>query len=323
MTAWLLRRLAATLAIAAAVVTLVFFAVRAAPGTPFLPPDGRRLDPAVEASLIRRFGLDRPLPAQYAAYVGRLVQGDLGESFSQRRPVRAAMADALPNTLLLALAALILDFGLGTILGIIMALRAGGRADSALGAGLLVVYSLPTFWLGLVLLLVFGQWLHWLPVGGATDPVLYDGLPLAGRIVDRLRHLALPALALGLVGAAGTALYQRGALLDALRQDFVRTAHAKGLSPRRVLLRHAWRNALLPSVTLLGIALPFVLTGSVVVETVFAWPGLGKLTADALLARDYPLVVGASLVAALLVALGSLLADAAYALLDPRLRRPA
>lgn len=321
MTAWLLRRLAATLAIVFAAVTAVFFAIRAAPGRPFLPPEGRRLNSAVEASLVRRFGLDRPLPAQYAAYLGALARGDLGESFSQRRPVRAALADAVPNTLFLAGAALAIDFIFGTLLGVLLALRRGSRTDTWLGSGLLVVYSLPTFWLGLVLLLCFGQWLHWLPVGGVTDPVLYDTLSLGGRIVDRLRHLALPALALGLVGAAGTARYQRAALLEVLDQDFVRTARAKGLSGARVLFRHALRNALLPTVTLFGLALPFLLTGSVVVETVFAWPGMGKLAADAILARDYPLVVAGALFAAVLVALGSLLADALTAALDPRTRR--
>ncbi|MGE5759743.1 MAG: ABC transporter permease, partial [Gemmatimonadota bacterium] len=184
----------------------------------------------------------------------------------------------------------------------------------------LFFYSLPTFWLGLVLLLLFGQWLHWLPVGGVTDPALHEALPLAGRVLDRLRHLVLPALTLGLVGAGGTARFQRAALLEALGQDYVRTAQAKGLTGRAVLLRHALPDALLPVISLLGLALPFLLTGAVLVETVFAWPGLGKLAADAILARDYPLVLGTVLLASLAVVAGSLLADVLTAVADPRIR---
>jgi len=318
--AWLLRRVGAALVTVLAVVTLVFFAIHLAPGTPFLPSGDRPLDPAVEAGLRARFGLDRPLGAQYVSYLGALARGDLGESFSQQRPVGEALAQALPNTLALAGSALAIDFVLGTLLGVLMAARAGRRSDRWLGAVTLVVYALPTFWLGLLLLLAFGQWLHWLPVGGVTDPVLYGALGFGGRMADRLRHLLLPALSLGLVGAAGTARFQRAAMLDALGQGFVRTARAGGLSERRVL-GHALRSALLPSITLLGLALPFLLTGSVVVETVFAWPGMGKLAADAIASRDYPVVLAATLVAAMLVVSGSLLADLLYAAADPRIRR--
>jgi len=319
MTAWLLRRSVAALVTVLAVVTLVFFAIHLAPGRPFLPGGDRPLDPAVEAGLRARFGLDRPLLVQYADYLAALSRGDLGESFSQQRAVRTALADAIPNTLVLAGTALAIDFLLGTLLGVAMAAQAGRRTDRALGGVTLVVYALPTFWLGLVLLLVFGQWLRWFPVGGVTDPVVYGALPFAGRVLDRLHHLALPALSLGLVGAAGTARFQRAALLEALHQGFVRTARAGGLSERRVLL-HALRNALLPSITLLGLALPFLLTGSVVVETVFSWPGMGKLAADAIGSRDYPLVMAATIVAALLVVGGSLVADVLYAAADPRIR---
>ena len=316
---WLLRRSAAALVTVFAVVTLVFFAIHLAPGTPFLPSGDRPLDPVVEAGLRARFGLDRPLPEQYAHFLGALARGDLGESFSQRRSVGAAVAQAIPNTLVLAGAALVLDVLLGTGLGVLQAARAGRRADLVLGNVTLVIYALPTFWLGLVLLLVFGQWLHWFPVGGVTDPVLRDALPLGGRLLDRLRHLALPAASLGLVGAAGTARFQRAALLEVLGQGFVRTARAGGL-PERKVLAHALRNALLPSITLLGLAVPFLLTGSVVVETVFAWPGMGKLAADAIASRDYPVVMATTLVASLLVVAGSVAADALYAAADPRIR---
>ncbi len=320
MTAWLLRRLAAALAIIFSVVTLCFAAIHLAPGTPFLPGQDRPIDPAVVERLRARFGLDQPLPVQYARYLRALARGDLGESFSQRRPVAEAIASAVPNTLVLTGTALAIDFLLGVLIGVVQAARARRRLDVVLTNATLFFYSLPTFWLGLVLLLVFGQWLHWFPVGGVTDPVLHDSMPLALRLVDRLRHLALPALTLGLVGAAGTARYQRAALLEALGEDYARTARAKGLAEPRVLMDHALRNALLPIVTLLGLALPFLLTGAVVVETVFTWPGLGKLAADAIAGRDYPLVIATTLISSVLVVLGSLLADLFAAAADPRVR---
>ena len=320
MTAWLLRRLAAALAIVFAVVTLCFVVIHLAPGTPFLPGQDRPIDPAVVERLRARFGLDQPLPVQYARYLGALARGDLGESFSQRRPVADAIAGALPNTLLLTGSALAIDFLLGVAIGVVQAARARRRIDVALTNVSLFFYSLPTFWLGLLLLLVFGQWLHWFPVGGMTVPVLHDSMPLGLRLLDRLHHLALPALTLGLVGAAGTARYQRAALLEALGEDYARTARAKGLAEPRVLVDHALRNALLPIVTLLGLALPFLLTGAVVVETVFTWPGLGKLAADAIAGRDYPLVIATTLISSVLVVLGSLLADLLATAADPRVR---
>jgi peptide/nickel transport system permease protein len=319
--AWLVARLAAALAIVFAVVTLVFFAIHLAPGTPFLPTGDRPLDPTVEAALRSRFGLDRPLGAQYVRYLGELARGDLGESFSQQRPVGLALEAAVPNTVVLAATALAIDLLLGLAIGAVQAAYARRRLDTILTHTTLFVYSLPTFWLGLVLLLVFGQGLHWFPVGGVVDPVLYQSLSPAGRLLDRLRHLALPALTLGLVGAAGTARFQRAALLEALSQGFVKAARAKGLSESRVLLAHALRNALLPTITLMGLALPFLLTGSVVIETVFAWPGMGKLAADAVLSRDYPVVTATTLAATVLVVGGSLVADVLYAVADPRVRR--
>lgn len=317
---WLIGRLLGAAGIVFVAVSITFFAMHAAPGTPFLPPADRPLDPAREQRLRQRFGLDQPVAVQYVRYLGALARGDLGESFSQRRPVRAVLADALPWTLLLALAALLIDFLVGLLAGLFQAVRAGRASDRLLTALTLFVYSVPTFWLALLLLLVFGQWLRWLPVGGAVDPVMHATLGPAGKLLDIGRHLLLPALALGLVGAAGTARLQRAALVEALGFDFIRAARARGVTERRILARHALRNALLPWITMLGLALPFLLTGSVVVERVFAWPGMGRLAADAVASRDYPLVLASALVAATLVVLGSLLADLLYAVADPRIR---
>ena len=320
MLSWLAGRLLAALAILWAVATLTFVAIHAAPGDPFLPGSERPVDPAVSARLRTQFGLDRPIAEQYLRYLGQLARGNLGVSFAQRRSVADAIRAALPHTLLLGLAALLVDFSLGMSMGVAQAARRGGRIDGALTALTLLVSSLPTFWLGLLLLLVFGEWLGWLPLGGAYDPAVYGSLTAFGRAAQRMQHLVLPALALGLVGAATTARYQRAAMMEALGEEYVRTARAKGLADSGVL-RHALRNALLPIATLFGLSLPMVLTGAVVVETVFGWPGMGRLAADAVAARDYPVVIATSLVAATLVVAGSLVADVAINALDPRLRR--
>ena len=321
MTAWLLRRLAASVAIVLAVLTFTFVLIHLAPGTPFLPSsDDRSVSPEAIARLKRVYGLDRPLAVQYVKYLGNVGHGEFGESFSQHRPVARALADAVPNTVLLGVAALVIEFTLGIALGAYQAARARRRVDAAISHLTLFLYSVPTFWLGLALLLVFGQWLHWLPVGGVSDPVVHDALPWGGRILDTLRHLILPAFTLGLVGAAGTARYQRAAMLEVIHQDYVRTARAKGLGERRVLVHHALRNAVLPVITLLGLSLPFLLTGAVLVETVFAWPGMGKLAADAIFSRDYPVVTAAAILAAAMVALSSVVADLLTTFADPRVR---
>jgi peptide/nickel transport system permease protein len=318
--AWLLRRIAGGLAIVFVTVSLTFFAVHLAPGRPFLPLDERPMNPEVVKRLETIYGLDKPLIVQYERYLAALAHGELGESFSQRLPVAQLIGSAVPNTLLLTSAALVIDFTLGILIGLFQAARARRRSDVALANITLFFYSLPTFWLALLLQLVCGLWLGWFPTAGPTDPVMHASLPLLGRLVDRLYHLVLPALTLGLVGAGGTARFQRAALLEALGHDYVRTARAKGLAESAVLVRHAWRDALLPVISLAGVALPFLLTGAVLIETVFSWPGLGKLAADAISARDYPLVLGTTLLATCAVVLGSLVADLLTVVADPRVR---
>jgi peptide/nickel transport system permease protein len=318
--AWLVRRLAAALAIVFAVVTFTFFLMHLAPGQPLLPGAEAPVDPAIVAELRHQFGLDRPLFVQYGKYLTALAHGNFGESFALHRSVADALREAVPNTLVLTATALSIDLLLGFALGIYQATHARRMPDIGLGFVTLFLYSVPTFWLGLVVLLVFGEWLRWFPVGGMVDPALHYALPWIGRAGDRLWHLALPALTLGLVGAAGTARYQRAAMLEVLGQDFVRTARAKGLSERRVVLVHALRNALLSFITLAGLSLPFLLTGAVLVETVFAWPGMGRLAADAVFRRDYPVVMAVTIGASVMVVLGNLLADVLYHVADPRIR---
>ncbi|HEV2672537.1 MAG TPA: ABC transporter permease [Gemmatimonadales bacterium] len=321
MTAWLLRRLAASVAIVFAVVTFVFILIHLAPGDPCIVGTGEGIpDPEVCRSLVRQFGLDQPILVQYWRYLAELAHGNLGYSFALHRPVRDALADTLPFTLQLAGAALLIDFGLGLALGIYQALRLNRLPDVVLGNITLFVYSLPTFWLGLILLLLFGETLRLFPVGGAGDPILCPLVDSFYCLADRLWHMVLPAATLGLVGAAGTARFQRAAMLEVAQQDFVRTARAKGLPERRVVLRHQLRNALLSVITRFGLTLPFLLTGAVLVETIFAWPGMGRLTVDAILRRDYAVVTAAALIASALVVAGSLIADMLLGFADPRIR---
>jgi peptide/nickel transport system permease protein len=319
-TAWLVRRIAASIAIIFAVVTLTFFLMAVAPGEPLLGPDERIVDPPTRAELTRQWGLDQPPLVRYVKYLRQMARGNFGESFSLHRPVAGALAEAIPNTLLLAGAALLIDFLVGLGLGVYQAWRVHRLPDVALSNGTLFLYSVPTFWLGLILLLVFSEWLGWFPVAGMSDPILCPTVSSFYCVMDRLWHLALPAATLGFVGAAGTARFQRAAMLEVAAQDYIRTARAKGASERRVVLRHQLRNALLSFITLFGLAFPFLLTGAVLIETIFAWPGMGRLVTDAILRRDAPVVNAAVLLASTLVVAGSLLADVLLAAVDPRLR---
>jgi peptide/nickel transport system permease protein len=317
--AWLLRRLIASFGIIFAVVTFIFVLVHLAPGKPCLGWD-QNVDPETCAAIDRQQGFDKPVLEQYRRYLVMLAHGDLGYSLSLQRPVREAIGDTIPFTLQLAGAALLLDFVLGLALGIYQATRVNRLPDMVVGNLTLFVYSLPTFWLALLLLLVFGEKLGWFPVGGANDPIFCPVVDSLYCVADRLWHLVLPATTLGLVGAAGTARYQRAAMLDVATQDYIRTARAKGVPERRVILRHQLRNALLSFITRFGLAVPFLLTGAVLIETIFAWPGMGRLAYDAILKRDYSLVTATALIASTIVVMGNLLADILLGVADPRLR---
>jgi peptide/nickel transport system permease protein len=321
MIGFVLRRLLQGVAILFAVVTLTFALLHLAPGEPLtsatLEP---RLSPEVRAHWRARYGLDRPLPEQYLRYLSRVAQGDLGESFVQRRTVRAVLADALPRTLLLMGTALVVGFGAGIVIGAAQAARAGSRFDRLAARCTIAVAALPEFWLALGLMFLCSYRLRWFPVSGMVSETMHDYLSPAGRVADVLHHLVLPALSLALIIAGVVARHQRAALLDVLPDDYVRTARAKGLTPRAVLMRHALRNALLPIITLAGLSLPTLVGGAVFVEAVFAWPGMGRTAIDALAARDYPVVLACALTASALVIAGNVLADALYAAVDPRLR---
>ena len=316
---YLLGRLLQTLVVVFLVTTASFVLVHLAPGDPFALEDPRA-SAEVRARWRAEFGLDRPLPEQYVRYLGNVARGNLGWSISHQRPVAHAIAEALPRTLLLVGVGGALALLGGIALGVYQSLRRGSPVERVVSGATLVAYSLPDFWVAIVLLLVFANWIPVFPAGGVVDPVMHDYLSFGDRIADRLHHLVLPAATLALIAAAGIARYQRTALLEVLGADFLRTARAKGLPERRVVLRHALRNALLPVITLSGLMIPALFGGAVFVEKVFSWNGMGLLAVNAIAARDYPLVTASVAMGGIVVAVGSLVADLLYAVADPRLR---
>jgi peptide/nickel transport system permease protein len=323
----LLRRPLAALATVLLVLTVTFAGLHLAPGDPVRLYLGPEASAATAESIRHQLGLDRPLLLQYAVWLGRFVSGDWGSSIAQHRAVTGVLLAALGPTLLLAGCSLVLTYLIGIGVGAFQAARRRSPWDTSLTIITTAFQAVPAYVLalGLVLLFAYGAALwRWplalqLPAMGG-ESIGAALLSPAQRLADRLRHLLLPALTLATIGAAGLARYVRGATIEALRQPTVRTARAKGLGAGRVLRRHALRNALVPVITLGGLQLPALFSGVVFVETIFAWPGMGRVMVQAVQARDYPVVMAATAVFAALVVLGNLLADALSAWADPRLR---
>lgn len=265
----------------------------------------------------QRYGLDRPLPQQYLQWLGDLARGDFGVSLDQQRPVGDILAETIPATLLLTASAYALHLVLALAAGLVMAWRRGSWADHLVQGIGLTFYSMPGFWLGLMAIMLLSRQLGWFPVGGmhAADAAFMSP---PTRLLDLLHHLALPVLTLALGSFMGTARYLRSSLEEALTQDYILAARSRGIGEGRILMHHALRNALLPVITLMGLSIPFLLGGAVVTEVVFGWPGMGRVTVDAIWTRDYPVIMATTLVAALTVVAGSLLADILYTRADPR-----
>jgi peptide/nickel transport system permease protein len=320
LSAWLVRRIIQAIVTFAIAVVLMFVLMRLAPGDPISPTEDRPLTPAELARLKALYGLDQPIMKQFLTFLDGVARADLGVSIDHKRPVTALLASRIVPTLLLGGTAILLNFTVGLWLGVRQAVRRGSREDRVLTFLSLAGYATPSFWLGLVLAWLVGIKLGWLPVAMMRSPLLSPGDPWIVRAVDIGAHLILPVLTLSAVTIAGTMRYQRAAMLEVLRLPYIGTARAKGVSERAVVWRHAWRNALFPIITLFGLWLPLLVTGSVFVEMVFAWPGLGSLASEAVFNRDYPLVMGASLMTAGMVVTASLVTDVAYAVLDPRVR---
>jgi len=313
MAAYLIQRLGHALLVLLVVCTVTFGIIHAAPGGPALLADPK-LSVAERESIARRLGVDQPLAVQYGRWIARVARGDLGRSFLYETGTLATIAERLPNTLLLAGTALLLAVVVGVPLGVAGGESPGGWVDRLSNGAALVALSVPVFWLGIVAILVFAVMAGALPAGGA------ETVGGGGGLLDRLRHLVLPAVVLSAAGCAELLRYTRASTRRQFRQGYVRTARAKGASARRVRWRHAVRNACIPLVTVVGLQLPRLVGGAAITETVFSWPGMGRLGIEAALARDYPLVMGITLVVSVGVLLASLLVDLAYFALDPRIR---
>lgn len=313
MIAYLGRRAAHALTVVFVVCTVTFALVHAAPGGPAILADPK-LSVQERAAIEERLGLDRPLAAQYGRWFARLARGDLGRSFLYEVPNARAISERLPNTALLAAAALLLSVSVAVPLGLWCAARPGGWLDRTATGLAFVAMAVPTFWLAIGAIFTFAIAWPFFPAGGAATA---GG---EGGIADRLLHLAMPAVVLAAVTTAELLRYMRSSAQSAFRQPFVRVARAKGLHEGRIATRHVLRTALIPVVTALGIQLPRLVGGAAITETVFAWPGIGRLGVQAALGRDYPLIMAITLFISVAVVLVNLLVDLVYLWIDPRIR---
>jgi peptide/nickel transport system permease protein len=309
---YLLRRVAQGATVLFVVSAVVFAIVHAAPGGPALlnNPD---VDPRMAKEMEKLLGLDDPIPVQYARWLKNAMLGNLGRSYQHSMSTAELLGARIPNTLLLSGTALLLAVVLAIPLGMISAVYRYSALDYAATLTAFFGVSIPVFWLAILLIIVFSVTLGWLPSSG----MLTVGTPFS--LGDLLRHLIMPSIVLATFPLAQLTRYVRSSMVESLAQDYVRTARAKGLPERRVLGRHALRNALIPMVTVLGVLTPRLLGGAVVTETIFAWPGLGRLAVEAAVTRDYPVILGATLLVSALVVVSNLLTDLLYLVIDPRI----
>lgn len=311
-------RFLAGMAVVLGVVTLTFVLLQLAPGDPARSLAGPAATAEQVAEVRTSLGLDRPLPAQLAGWLGRAVGGDWGISLATGRPVRQMLGEAWPATALLVLLSIASSYLLGIAIALVQ-VRGRRALDTTLSVLSVTLFAMPGYWLAILLVWLFAYELRWLPAFGAAglDADFLGPLP---RMLDRVRHLILPWLTLTLIGLGGAARFVRGALFDIRSEPFLVAAHARGLHQRTVAWRHLLRNALGPVVTLLGLSLPALFSGAVFVEAIFAWPGVGRVLVEGVVARDYPVVMAAVTVSAILVVLGNLLADGLRLWVDPRVR---
>ena len=317
----LLRRLAWAGGLLVAVLAINFMLIHAAPGDPASVIAGEMGggDEAVMASIKKAYGLDKPLPVQFVTYIGKSLQGDLGQSYTYSRPVSGLILDRIGPTILLVLTALVFAIVVGTLLGVFASRRPDSFASSAVTILSLVGYAMPVFWTGILLVILFGKVWPIMPIAGMRD-VRQFGVAGWSAVVDVLHHLVLPALTLTIVYLAQYSRLARASMLEVLGSDYIRTARAKGLSEWMVTFKHALRNALMPVVTIAGLQFGHLISGAVLVETVFSWPGLGTLALGAIHGRDYPTLLGVLTFSSMLVIVANLVTDLSYRWIDPRLR---
>ncbi|KAF0221186.1 MAG: peptide/nickel transport system permease [Geobacteraceae bacterium] len=322
MLSYLLKRLLMMIPLLFGITIITFVVIHLAPGEPVEMQVA--MNPKVSAQARQRmrefYGLDKPLHVQYVTWVARMAKLDFGRSFApDNRPVTDKIKERIPVTLSLNIIALILEFGLAIPIGILAAVHRDTLLDKGITIFVFLGFAVPTFWLALLLMYLFGVKLSWLPISGLHS-LGSEGFSPFRWLWDMAKHLILPISVAAFGSLAGLSRYMRSNMLDVIRQDYIITARAKGLSERTVIYRHALRNALLPVITLLGFSLPGLIGGSVIFETIFAIPGMGQLFYMGVMARDYPLVMGILVIGAFLTLVGNLLADISYALADPRIR---
>lgn len=328
-----LRRLGLVIPTFFGVTIFAFLLIHMIPGDPIELMAGERgVDPARHAEMIARLGLDRPLWEQYGLYIANILQGDLGQSLTTRVPVLEEFFTLFPATFELTFCAMVFAIVVGLPAGILAAVKRGSTLDHSVMAGALTGYSMPIFWWGLLLILLFSVTLGWTPVSGRIS-VLYYIEPVTGFLLidsllsgqegafgSALRHLILPSVVLGTIPLAVVARMTRSAMLEVLGEDYIRTANAKGLSPLRVILVHALRNALIPVITVIGLQVGLLIAGAILTETIFAWPGIGKWLVESIGRRDYPSVQGGILLVSCLVIVVNLAVDLLYGVINPRIR---
>lgn len=316
---YIIRRILIAIPIIFGVLTLTFVVMNLTPGDPlaqYVRPD---VSPEFREQMAERFGLNDPLHVRYFKWVRNFCVGDFGHSYSRNRPVRDVLLDAVPLTLLLSGVSLIVSILVGVLVGTLSALKKYSVYDHIATVLSLFIYAMPTFWLALMVVILFSLKFKLLPASNVAS-LDADTLGFFPYLWDRIEHMILPVFVLAIGNAASKARYMRSSLLEVIGQDYIRTARAKGVSERVIIMKHAMRNAFIPIVTLIGLSIPFLLEGSLIVEVIFSWPGMGQVIVSSIFNRDYPLVMATTFISAVMVILGNLLADILYSVFDPRIR---
>jgi peptide/nickel transport system permease protein len=318
---YLIRRLLYSIPIILGITVITFAVMFFTPGNPADMAADFNIKISAESKerLVKLYGLDKPWYEQYWNWLKRVAVLDFGNSFKDGTPASKKIAERLPATVLLNVSSVILMLLIAVPVGIYSAVKKYSVFDRALTALVFICFSVPAFWAGLMLMIVFGLWLGWLPISGLTS-FEFSGLSFFAKIWDLCRHLILPVFVSTLGSFAVLSRYMRSGMLDVFKQDYIKTAYAKGLGVRQVVFSHALKNALLPLITIIGLSIPGLIGGSFIVETIFSYPGMGRLGYDAIIARDYPVIMGIGVISAFLTLLGNLAADVLYSFADPRIR---
>ena len=321
MISYIFRRLLLTIPVVIGITIITFLVMHLSPGKPtdVLTDMNQKITAEAKQRLVTIYGLDKPIYVQYGLWVGRLARLDFGKSFKDDRPVIKKIAERFPATLLLNFLSILVIFAVAIPIGVFSAVKKDTVFDKLTTVTVFLGFSIPTFWLALLLMIFFGLTLGWLPISGFRS-INFDDLTFLQKTADIAKHLVLPVFISAFTGLAGLSRYTKSAMLEVLHQDYIRTARANGLSEINVIFNHALRNALIPVVTIVGLTIPDLIGGSFIFETIFAWPGMGRLGYESIMARDYPVIMAVGTIVAVLTLLGNLVADITYAYVDPRIR---